>query len=375
MGGSGQRGAESGPGARPDEVAPGWFEPYDPHSACRVAAAIMTLFAGSLFVGTAYVPVPAVFSVSVGYTVPIVLLCCAALLLRVKALAGPLLLIVSLFGVAVILALNLLTHDASAGAQIALCAPVMFAASQLRPAGGLITLVAALVCEAVFLLLLVPANQALPDIGYVTSTLITMALLLISAGRRQNRLLTRLEQQVAVDPLTGLVTRRVLDAAATSALRDATVGAGTAMLVLDVDHFKAVNDTYGHPVGDDALIHIATVLRERIRGDAVISRLGGDELAVLLPRCDLGAGLDRARDVMRAVSGRPLPLRASELPLTVSIGVGYATGNGLELRELYAAADASLYQAKRAGRGRVGPPNLIRTPRDAVPPPRQQTGA
>jgi diguanylate cyclase (GGDEF)-like protein len=343
--------------------------PYDVHASRRVGAWILALFAATLLIGTLAVPVPTILVVSIGCLLPIVLSSGAVLLLRVRSAVGPLLLLFSLAGVGMITALNLVTHDASAGAQVALCAPVMLAGSQLRPVGALITLAAAVGAEAICVLTLEQLHSAITDLAYVSSTLITITLLLVAASRRQHRLVVRLQEQAAVDPLTGLVTRRVLDDATAVALSSASSHEGTAMLLIDVDHFKTVNDTHGHPVGDDALTHVARILRPTFARDAVISRIGGDEFAVLLAGCDLATATAQAVELTRAVRDQPLQLPTSELRLSVSVGIGFASRNGLDLRQLYAAADASLYRAKQTGRGRVGAPSSEPDPA-AVPAPR-----
>ena len=157
-----------------------------------------------------------------------------------------------------------------------------------------------------------------------------------------------------MDALTGLVNRRAFDDAlgTTLHLPDA---AGTALLLIDVDAFKTVNDQHGHPVGDALLIHLAGVLRDQIRAeDAVLSRLGGDELAVLLPDCPVDVANRRAQQLLTAVHAAPLELPdGTLLALSISVGVAHVTEATDDLEALYHAADAALYDAKRAGRGRV----------------------
>jgi diguanylate cyclase (GGDEF)-like protein len=101
-------------------------------------------------------------------------------------------------------------------------------------------------------------------------------------------------------------------------------------------------------------VHLAGVLTRAVRfGDAVVSRLGGDELAVLLPGCSVEVATRRADDLVDAVRRAPLPLPDGRLlPQSVSVGVAHAPQHAIELRALYAAADAALYQAKQPGRGR-----------------------
>jgi diguanylate cyclase (GGDEF)-like protein len=126
-------------------------------------------------------------------------------------------------------------------------------------------------------------------------------------------------------------------------------------VLIDVDAFKAINDSHGHPVGDDVLVHLSTVLRGQVRAeDAVMSRLGGDELAVLLPGCSRDVAVRRAEDLHEAVRSTPLTLAdGGLLAVSISVGVAHVPQHSTDRRGLYTSADAALYDAKRAGRGRV----------------------
>ena len=107
--------------------------------------------------------------------------------------------------------------------------------------------------------------------------------------------------------------------------------------------------------GVAALVHLSGLARRQVRaGDAVVGRLGGDELALLLPGCTAGTAARRARELVETVRASPLPRADGDaLPLSISVGVAHAPLHAASVRELYAAADAALYQAKRAGRDRV----------------------
>ena len=255
-------------------------------------------------------------------------------------------------GVAAIGTLVFLYPDAENVAHPLLALPVLYAASQLQaPVSAAVTTMAIAV-DGAFLLTTEERAEALTDLLFIGVVLVLMTVLLCRAVAGQERLVRALEQPAAVDSLTGLVTRRVLDDALASALSASATDRGTALILVDVDRFKSINDGHGHPVGDDALVHLARVLTGTVRAsDAVVSRLGGDELALLLPGCSAEVAARRAQDVVAAVREAPLPLPdGRRLPLTVSVGVAHAPDHAADLRSLYAAADAALYEAKRGGR-------------------------
>ena len=206
---------------------------------------------------------------------------------------------IGLSGVLMICVLNVLTDDPSAGAQAFLAFPVLWAASHLRWAAVALVTGAAVVGNGITQSLLQPVEPAMHDLLTVGTVLVVTAVILVRAARTQDGLVAALQRQADVDPLTGLVTRRVLDDALTGALeRDAT-GDGTALVLLDVDSFKQINDAHGHPVGDDALVHLSGLVRRQVRaGDAVVGRLGGDELALLLPGCSAETAARRARELL-----------------------------------------------------------------------------
>jgi diguanylate cyclase (GGDEF)-like protein len=262
--------------------------------------------------------------------------------------------LVALLGLALICTLNLLTRDPSAAAQAFFAFPVLWAASHLRTGAVVLVTGAAVASDALTLFLLEPAAQAATDFSFFGAVLVVMAGMLLRAGHVQDRLVTALQEQATVDSLTGLVNRRVFDGALEQALTQPVAG-GTALVLIDVDAFKSINDSHGHPVGDDVLVHLAAVLRGNVRADdAVLSRLGGDELAVLLPGTPAGAAERRAEELLDTVRSTPFPLAdGSALALSISVGVAHAPQRSSDLRALYAAADAALYEAKRAGRGRV----------------------
>jgi diguanylate cyclase (GGDEF)-like protein len=251
--------------------------------------------------------------------------------------------------------LNTVTQDASTAAQVFLAFPVLWAASHLRPLAVVLVTTLAVTALAVTLTTLRPLAVAVPDLVFFGTVLVVMAVLLVRAREVQDRLMAALKQQATVDGLTGLVNRRVFDAALERSLTR-PAHPGTALVLVDVDSFKTINDTYGHPVGDDVLVHLAGILRSHVRADdAVLSRLGGDELAVLLPGSPADVAARRAQELLEVVRSTPLPLPdGTLLSLSVSLGVAHVAAGSADLRALYSTADGALYEAKRAGRGRVG---------------------
>lgn len=258
-------------------------------------------------------------------------------------------------GVLLTCVLNVLTDDPSAGAQAFLAFPVLWAASHLAWAAVALVTGAAVVGNGVTQLLLQPVEPAMHDQLVIGTVLVVASVILARTASVQDRLVSALQQQADVDPLTGLVTRRVLDDALTGALEREPTGDGTALVLLDVDSFKQINDAHGHPVGDDALVHLSGLVRRQVRaGDAVVGRLGGDELALLLPGCTAETAARRAWELLETVRASPLPRTDGDLlPLSISVGLAHAPLHADSVRELYAAADAALYRAKRAGRDRV----------------------
>lgn len=262
--------------------------------------------------------------------------------------------LVAVGGVGLICTLNLLTADTSAAAQAFFAFPVLWAASHLRSGAVALVTATALLADGATLFALMPAAAAFTDFVLFGAVLSVMAVMLVRANRTQERLVTALQQQLTVDALTGLATRRAFDSALETALSRSVPG-GTALVLIDVDAFKSINDNHGHPVGDDVLVHLAAVLRRGVRvEDAVLSRLGGDELAVLMPGCSREVAVLRAEELLDGVRSAPMALAdGTLLALSISVGVAHLPQHSSDRRGLYTAADNALYDAKRAGRGRV----------------------
>jgi diguanylate cyclase len=167
--------------------------------------------------------------------------------------------------------------------------------------------------------------------------------------------LRRAQSEALLDSLTGLKNRRGLERAVEDLMRDASGLLGSALLLADIDHFKIVNDTYGHVLGDKVIRAVAHVLRSNIKGRDVAARLGGEEFAVLLPQTSLIGAAAVAEQIRGTVEqGRICRPDGNESIGQVTLSVGVAIGRpGDTLEALLERADAAMYDAKRAGRNRV----------------------
>ncbi|MFD0481592.1 diguanylate cyclase [Kineococcus sp. GCM10028916] len=265
--------------------------------------------------------------------------------------AAPLVVIAPLAGVGVVVWLDLLSQDAGVTGQVFFVVPVVWAAAQLRFAGAALVMVATLAGEAVVVFTFLPVDQAVTDYAYLTVLLLLVGGVLTRSGATQERLVEQLRVQASVDPLTGLVTRRVLDSATEAAVR---ATGNTALVVIDLDRFKAVNDTFGHLGGDAALAHVANLLTDCCRDGDVVARMGGDELAVLMLDCTAETAARRAQAFVDVVRRTPLQLPGGVVvPLSISAGLSSMTLGVTRAEDLYARADSALYEAKRAGRDRL----------------------
>lgn len=153
------------------------------------------------------------------------------------------------------------------------------------------------------------------------------------------------------DALTGLFNRRrlleKLDRELAEARRYGTRGA---LMFLDLDGFKQVNDTLGHQAGDDLLIRVADLLRAQLRGSDTLARLGGDEFAILLPHTDAEEAEMVAKRILEALGDRRIEVSGQTVDVTASIGVAVLPEHGTTVEHLLAHADRSMYHAKRSGR-------------------------
>lgn len=197
----------------------------------------------------------------------------------------------------------------------------------------------------------------LPNLEIVTNLgLASLMIMLFAHIYERSRLLNekRLTEQATTDPLTGLANRvklaEIFERERAHAQRN---GTPLSLVFLDIDHFKQINDRFGHDVGDRALEHFAATLSQRLRINDLFSRLGGEEFAILLP----GSSAIQARGIAEALreclAHDPLHLADQAIPMTLSAGIAELGSDGLSLDELLLTADRRTYSAKRAGRNQV----------------------
>ena len=164
----------------------------------------------------------------------------------------------------------------------------------------------------------------------------------------------QLREQAIRDGLTGLYNRRHLDEALAREMnRSRREGAPMAVLLVDVDHFKRINDTLGHQAGDEVLRQMAGRLARSSRGGDLVFRYGGEEFLLALPHADGEAALRKAEALRQACSDTPIKLGEDTLRITVSVGVSVFPACGDSMETLIRAADEALYRAKHQGRNRV----------------------
>jgi diguanylate cyclase (GGDEF)-like protein len=165
----------------------------------------------------------------------------------------------------------------------------------------------------------------------------------------------RHREQAARDGLTGLYNRRSFDEhlAAVLAREARRPQGGFALAILDIDHFKKLNDTYGHPAGDAALRHVASLLGHRLRRNDVLARYGGEEFAVIFDAADQGKGVEMAERLRAQLQKSQVVFEGARLAVTASFGLAVWPTDGADATALLASADRALYAAKQAGRNRV----------------------
>ena len=164
----------------------------------------------------------------------------------------------------------------------------------------------------------------------------------------------QLTQLANTDVLTGVSSRRSFLAGLEAELaRARRHNESLSLLMLDIDHFKRVNDLYGHPVGDTVLKQFAAICASMLRAHDLFGRLGGEEFAIALPHTDPDGARSVAEKIRMAIGQLPLSTAAGDIAITVSIGVAHTHAGLHEIDQLIAWADKALYDAKHEGRNQV----------------------
>ena len=197
-----------------------------------------------------------------------------------------------------------------------------------------------------------PVDGLLPDRAHIQAIeffAAQCAVAIIHARRYEE-----VQAEALTDALTGLANRRALDAAVARAINGARGDAtACAVLFIDIDHFKDINDTLGHAVGDAVLQRVGRGLRDRLRRGDLLARYGGEEFVALLSDTDADAAVRLAETLRRRIATLDFEPLTGGLPVRVSIGVAQLSESRMNAVALISAADAAMYEAKRQGRDRV----------------------
>lgn len=173
-------------------------------------------------------------------------------------------------------------------------------------------------------------------------------------GIKRAILYQKVQELATFDGLTHIFTRRYWFERSTQELeRSRRFGYKAGCLMVDIDHFKDINDRYGHLVGDAILVEVARIIKENIRQIDLFGKYGGEEFCLLLTETDRDSAVFVAERIRQAIGGRQIRVYDEDLNVTVSIGVAMFAGGGGGLTELIDAADKALYAAKEGGRNRV----------------------
>jgi diguanylate cyclase (GGDEF)-like protein/PAS domain S-box-containing protein len=170
------------------------------------------------------------------------------------------------------------------------------------------------------------------------------------------RLYAEVQQSAITDELTGVYNRRgVLELGRREIERARRYARDLTILMIDIDHFKDVNDNFSHAAGDQVLVEITRRWRETLREVDLLGRIGGDEFCILLPETDLDAAMQVAERLRHGISSRPFETENGMIPLTVSIGVAAVEKEIADLQEMLSRADNAMYSAKKGGRNTISP--------------------
>jgi len=162
-----------------------------------------------------------------------------------------------------------------------------------------------------------------------------------------------LEERATSDGLTGLLNQRTFRQRLTNVLSRLDTRYACAVIMADIDHFKRVNDTYGHPAGDDVLRKISKIIQKTIRKADMAGRYGGEEFVMYLHHADRDKAVQVAERLRLVIEQTRFDFGGKEVGVTASMGVACYPSDGREIRELLAHADEALYRSKQEGRNRT----------------------
>lgn len=186
---------------------------------------------------------------------------------------------------------------------------------------------------------------------------------LIEIGTLQSKL----RSQAIKDPLTDLFNRRYLDETFDRELaRAAREAYPVCVIMLDIDHFKKVNDTYGHEAGDVILKALARILSSRNRRGDFVCRFGGEEFVIVMPNMEMDTAFRRAEELRAALNSLSVPYGGFKLTITISMGIASYPANGEDRESVLRAADRAMYAAKRAGRDHILTYDLLQSERETL---------
>jgi diguanylate cyclase len=228
---------------------------------------------------------------------------------------------------------------------------------------------------AVSCALLTPTAAAAPSLALALANMLLSVDFALALGlmvRRERRRIAAedgIRQLAYCDELTGLRNRRFFHTELNAAWRRyARHGTPFSLLLVDIDHFKSINDRYGHLAGDEAIRTLARLMREDARGSDVAARIGGEEFALILSNTTADRALLAAERLRARIEASPVEHEGKVVRMSASFGVGIPRPGG-SVEAIVAGADQALYAAKRAGRNRVmGPPEALAAVPSSAPP-------
>ena len=190
-------------------------------------------------------------------------------------------------------------------------------------------------------------NQDILDLVQIISSQVALKIDLIKTQEK-------IKTIALTDPLTGIPNRRAFEKAFQAIhQRSERHETSYALIICDIDHFKLINDTYGHPFGDEVLINVSKLLQKEVRGHDMAARIGGEEFAIILENIGINEGYAVAERIRLLVEGMKIKNNEKTVPVTISLGVTSYPENGTDRNFLFKQADRMLYSSKTAGRNRV----------------------